>query len=241
MVIQSLVVAGDSLLEVDHILVCVETVPNIHLLREVGLICSDRTVQRQEQGTVSSLVFFENAYLELIWVEDADAAENYAMRSGIDFLARSLWQATKASPFGIALRQKLNEGISNTSKQVLSQRAITERSETFVNFASDNLVTQAEPLCFIIPDSVSLIRLLDRSLDLHRQLITHPLGLNKLTQTKVTIEPGKLTDPIAMLLTEEIIQVEQNAEPQLELTFDHGRQDQRLDLRWLGIPIMLKY
>jgi hypothetical protein len=245
MSVHSLVLVDDSLLEIDHIFVCLEVAPQQSLLKELGLVCSDRLVHHPQQGTVSSLIFFENAYLELIWVENETAAEIYAMQSGIDFLARSCWRQTNTSPFGIALRQKSEVDIhssefgNNDSEHRTPNSELEERKSEvgnnhkveirnseftaansinplneFLSFAADNLAAQTEPLCFMIPDSLSLI----------------------------TIEKlGNLTAPVSMLLEDGVIEIEQNASPQLDLTFDDGNRRGYLDLTMIGIPISLKY
>ena len=238
--IQSLVVAGDSLLEVDHILICVETAPSVHLLQEMGLVCADHTVHRQEQGTVSLLIFFENAYLELIWVEDAEVAEIYAMRSGIDFLARSSWRQTQASPFGIALRQK-SEPERSVSRQSMPLEP-EDRSHLFINFSGSNLVAQAEPLCFVIPESVTLPALFDRSMTHHQRLLAHPLGIKRLTHVCLALNsPGSLSAPMTMLVKEGVLEIEQSQIPHLLLWLDQGRQGRSLDARQMNIPMTLKY
>ena len=240
MSVHSLILVDDSLLEIDHIFICLAAPPNQYLLRELGLVCSDRLVRHPHQGTISSLIFFENIYLELIWVENETAAEIYAMRSGIDFLARSYWQQTNVSPFGIALRQKPEIEIRNLEVGNDSERRI--HNNEFLNFAADNLAAQTEPLCFIIPDSISLRTIFDPTSETHRQLTSHPRGLRTLTKTLVATEQtSNLSAPVSMLLRDGVIQIEQNASPRLELTFDYGNRGGSLDLRLVGIPAILKY
>lgn len=235
MSVHSLLLVNNALLEINHIFICIAGV-DLNSLQDMGIVCSE-PVRHPHQGTASSLIFFENTYLELIWVEDEATAEIYAMQSGIDFLARANWEQTNASPFGIALRQK-SEQISAFN----AQDSVLDPRNEFVNFAAANLTTQSEPVCFVVPNALSLTTLLDKSSATHRKLLSHEIGCRNLTNTKVAIEKvSNLTAPISMLWHESVIEVEQNAVPSLELTFDYGAQGRSLDMRSLGIPILLKY
>ena len=228
----------ETLLQIDHIFVCLETAPDINFLKNLGLICSDNTTYHPQQGTASSLIFFENTYIEFIWVDDETMAEIYAMHSGIDFIARSYSLEKTASPFGIALHQK-----PDVIHQYRNSLKINHKtSEQFINFANSNLVAQAEPLCFMIPESISFSNIFNPQFEAHQKLINHPLEIKKLTNTKIAMRKiGKLTNPISMLDRDGIIEIEQNSSPLLELTFDYSVQGESIDLRSIGIPIVLKY
>lgn len=104
--------ADNVVLEVDHIFVyTLKGAASASVLQELGFHCSNHLLRRVEQGTASKIIFFENTYLELIWIEDEHAAQQQAVQTGIDTLARVRWQHTGASPFGIGLR-----GFSKTAE-----------------------------------------------------------------------------------------------------------------------------
>jgi hypothetical protein len=174
--ISSIAVVTESLLEIDHCFVCLPTAVKAAVLTELGLTCT-QPLRRADQGTASQILFFENIYLELIWVEDPAAAARYAIQTGIDFLTRSQQQA---SPFGLALRQTLDTVARPFD--LLPQNSDLDRAQTFLNFAADNLRSVVEPLCFVIPDAVSLLSLLDRTSPLHQRLIRHPAGMQQFSQ-----------------------------------------------------------
>lgn len=243
MPLQSIALTRESLLEIDHLIICVNAPVSASALADVGLSCSRQLIRRPQQGTASSLIFFENVYLELIWVEDETAAEIYAMQSGIDFLARANWQKTQSSPFSIALRSRLDrtDGFESTRFEPL-QRTSNDSTSAFINFASDNWRTQSEPLCFVIPEAISLVSLLDPASITHQQLLFHPAQIHRLTSASVTVNPAaQLTNSIAMLDREGLITIELRTEPLLDLTFDHRQQKQTIDLRELGVPAVLNY
>jgi hypothetical protein len=263
----------DALLEIDHLLICLQSAPDRSALQSLGLVCNVPLVPHPQQGTVSQLIFFETCYLELIWVDDAAMATTYAMRSGIDFVARSQWQQTQASPFGIVLRQASNPPLtSNRLTETLtangdreemlaadsgtadliepqslgpqsSRRAVSPPEvPAFVNFAASNLAEQTEPFCFVIPETATLTQLLAANAAAREQFTTHSLGMRQLTHTRLTLsKAANWTSPIAMLIETGVVEVQPAASPQLDLTFDRGAQQRCLDLRSLGIPVLLRY
>ncbi len=231
---------NNFILEVDHIFVCTtKCVADTSVLQELGFHCSPRLVQRVEQGTASRIIFFENTYLELIWVEDERAFERHCACTGIHTSARFDWQRTGASPFGIGLRSKFV-----TAKSPLTfrrRRMESTPSDLSVHFAVPNVASLEEPICFVIPNSIALTAKLDASLPAHRQLISHPLGVNKLTGVKVTVSgDGSLSRAISLLCLHGIVTIEKGTSPLLELTFDREMRGKILDARPI-LPILLKY
>ncbi|MHC5779064.1 hypothetical protein [Nostoc sp.] len=110
-----------------------------------------------------------------------------------------------------------------------------------ISFAAENLVNQEEPFCFMIPDSIALTAWLAPSLTAHQKLISHPLGVKKLTSVKITTNSNKhLTDAMSLLSTHSAVAIERDKSPLLELTFDEGIREKNLDARPI-LPILLKY
>ena len=94
----------------------------------------------------------------------------------------------------------------------------------------------------MIPESISFSNIFNPQFEAHQKLINHPLGIKKLTNTKIAMRKiGKLTNPISMLDRDGIIEIEQNSSPLLELTFDHSSRGENIDLRVIDIPIVLKF
>lgn len=232
-----LISVDNFLLEVDHIFVHIKGAASASILQELGLNCSNHLVRRVEQGTASKIIFFENAYLELIWIEDERAAKKQAVRTGINTLARVHWQHTGASPFGIGLRGKAD------TVELIPQPYWAEwmRSDMFISFAADNLASVEEPICFVIPDFIALTTWLDRCCEAHQQLISHPLGVRKLTGVKVIISTNKqLTNAVSLLCLHGVVAIERGTPLLLELTFDGGTRGKILDAQPV-LPIVLKY
>jgi hypothetical protein len=229
----------DSLLEVDHLFICASGEAALSVLRDIGLRCPNYTVRRVDKGTASRLVLFENAYLELICIEDEQVAAQASRQTGIDMLGRSHWQHTRFSPFGVGLRCKVDA--ANLTTHSKRSRAKQIQRDPSIHFASDNRVNTAEPLCFVIPNYIALTQWLDRTSDAHQYLLAHPLGVKRLTDIKITIDSARdLTPTVSMLSHSNLVEIEQGTAPLLELVFDEEGQGQRLDLR-PSLPVLLRY
>jgi hypothetical protein len=212
--------------------------PDERFFREAGLIFAHPPVQQVERGTASQILFFENFYLEFIWVEDEVAAEIYAVRTGIDFLGRAQWRQNKISPFGIALHQRSRIGQSPTEYGFWQSQP---GNELLLSFSSENLAFQSEPLCFMIPDAIALPTLLRNFPDFQHQLASHPLGVKRMTGMEVTTTSKKpLTQPLEMLALSGV-EIEQGNSPCIELTFDNHIQGCILDAQVIDIPMILNF
>jgi hypothetical protein len=234
----------NSLLEIDHILICLPQPPDTPWLSGAGLQSESPRLQHLERGTASHLIFFENIYLELAWVEDETLAKTYAQRTGIDFYGRSQWSQTQASPFAFGLRQRSDRSIQLRS-QVQQIWDAPNQAEMAVSFSSQNLTNPSEPLCFVIPEELSLKQLMGAFNERFQALVNHRLGIQRLTQAEVAIARSRrvapVSSPLALLEKEGLINWRIGSQPLLELVFDAHRQGQYLDLRAIAIPLIIKY
>ena len=92
-------------LELDHVFVATtadEAPGAIGALEAFGLQCGGRWVHRG-QGTANACFFFQNAYLELLWLHDAREARSPAV-APLALDERLRWRETGACPFGVGVR-----------------------------------------------------------------------------------------------------------------------------------------
>jgi hypothetical protein len=228
------------LLEIDHLLIfALEEILEVSILQEFGLCCNTQIIRRVEQGTASRVFFFENVYLEVVWLEDKERARQHAIDTGIDILARTCWQQTGASPFGIGLRCKREiDDFMPYSKIHRFRRNQLDRS---IKFSQENLAHLTEPLCFTIPNHLALTTLINCSCQQHRQLIYHPLGVKKLTSTNITINGNeKLTNTISLLDRHNVLTIQRGIFPLLDLTFDNNLKQKIIDFRPI-LPMLINY
>jgi hypothetical protein len=89
-------------LELDHMYVAVRTdAPEIAALLAAGFQGGEQN-RHPGQGTASRGVFFENCYVEFLWLEDPAEAESPAIRKTC--LAQRAGPENTALPFGFGLR-----------------------------------------------------------------------------------------------------------------------------------------
>ena len=91
------------MIEIDHVFICCAAgAPEASVLLQLGFVEGTRNVH-VGQGTANRRFFFENAYLELLWVRDAAEAIEERPRAA-RFWERWLRRDRGASPFGIVFR-----------------------------------------------------------------------------------------------------------------------------------------
>ena len=183
--------------------------------------------------------------LELIRVENQDLATRYAARTNINIVARTQWQSNQAIPFGFILRyatarQPESRRRCYNEKQ---QERVTSNSQAYsqVNFSSKNLQELKEPVCYIVPQSLTCQNLLDNTSAIKQRLLFHQSGTSKLTNIQITLNTSKpLTNTISLISTLNLINIKQGNYPKLELEFDNGCQGKFL-ATFPTLPIIISY
>ncbi|MEH2079204.1 MAG: VOC family protein [Nostoc sp.] len=205
-------------LELDHIFVCVEPeAPPADILTAFGLTEGTRGIH-QGQGTANVCFFFENAYLELLWLFDANEIQSPLVRP-TGLWPRCRWQETQACPFGISFRSTasdLREMPFPTWDYHAKYR--TPGASILIATNSDNL---SEPLIFISPTTKK-----PRNLSLERRPpLVHQVGFKEITAVQVTL-PGvqKFSAEVRMLIELELVQFSHGNFYQLEIEFDNVKE-----------------
>ena len=225
----------------------------VPFLRELGINCTEPLIN-QPQGIVSTLIFFENVYLELFWLEEKSDPTQLKMATEFNFIARTNWLQTGASPFGFSLCNLTdNADLSSSNVEVRTEARTTDRaplSEPLLRFSPEKLARLEEPICQVISDDVATRDRLNRVLAFPECIVTQPLDLRKLTHVKLRVQSDKLfkhdfadhtlATPLYNLAAQNILDLEYRKSPLLVLTFDDGNQTRCLDLRPL-IPLVFKY
>ena len=221
----------------------------VPFLRELGLNCSEPQSDRV-QGIVSTLIFFENVYLELFWLEEKSYPAQFEMATEFNFTARANWLETGASPFGFSLCHLTDNANLSTSTDEIIKIDRAPLSEQLPRFPPEKLTRLEEPICKVISDDVATRDRLNRVLVIPEHIMTQTLDMRQLTHVKLRVRSDKpfghgfayrtLTSPLLNLATQNILDIEYRKSPLLELTFDDGNQKRYLDLRPL-IPIILRY
>ena len=232
-------------LERDHIFIWVSPgAPEAARLQKSGLYTDGKVHKHSGQGTSSIVFSFQNAYLELIWIDEPEVARRKGQEMGTELPARAAWKQTGASPFGIGLHHRV-AGSSDLPFPTKRYWADWMKPDTFIAIAESS-VNLKEPFCFVVPDYLAvpsaeqLELFLNRQPD-YRKNYTHALGVRRLTGVKITIDvAGKFSETASMLAKNGVVLVKRGKSAHVELTFDGGSQGKTLDVR-PTLPLSLKY
>ena len=244
-VYKRLAVANCLGLEIDRILIFVETITEIEAFRKLNFYYFEVTKRNLEQGTISNIFFLKDIALELIRVEDPELATRYAAQIDMDIVARTRWRSNQAIPFGFILRYATDQQPESRRRCHNDQQPerVPRDSQAYsqVNFSSKNLQELKEPVCYIVPQSLTCQNLLDNTSAIKQRLLFHQSGTSKLTNIKITLNTSKpLTNTISLISTLNLISIKQGNYPKLELEFDNGCQRKFL-ATVPTIPIIISY
>jgi len=214
----------------DHVFVCCAAgAPEAERLVRLGL-AEGAPNTHPGQGTACRRFFFENAYLELIWVTDAQEAQ-------AEPAARArLWprwsrRAAGASPFAVTLRPAAGGEIDppfaswayhppylppHLAIHVAEGTPLSEPAFFFIGFARSPAQIQTQPL-------------------------GHALGVRRITAVEVGMPGGAAPGATAQSARATgLVQFVEAADHVMTVTFDEARVGESADLR-PDLPLVLRW
>jgi hypothetical protein len=223
-------------LEFDHIWIAVS--PNAaerRALERAGFHISPDVNRHDGQGTASITVEFENAFVELIWVDRGVPVTPELQRVTEKFRQRSAWRTSGWSPFGIGLRRT---GSGNTALPVPTwpvTAAWLPRGSAIEMLTPRDDTTS--PSMFISPAALS-----DPMQQAARfARFGHSNGVHRITGVRLlTPAAYQPISALQFLETANVLSVATAAEWTVELTFDSGAQHKQRDLR-PDLPLVIHY
>jgi hypothetical protein len=216
--------------ELDHVFIVVKpgALPEIAALRSAGLTVLSEPRKHAGQGTASTAVYFENAYLELIWVDstvpvDAEHAATFQW-----FRNAEAWQVNGRSPFGMGLRRLPGDTME---LPVPVRREFAEwlpagSSYELLHQPSDTLAADF----FVVPASNAVPNWVGRARTRFPASFRHQGGGRAITLVRIHGAPEHVPAAFPVLRPKRIDMVRAPA-PLLELHLDDGIAKSRADLR----------
>lgn len=201
--------------ELDHVFVCASVGgPEAARLQALGLTLG-RAGVHQGQGTANRCFLFRNAYLELLWVQDAAEARS-ALTERTWLFERWLGRADGACPFGICLRPASRSPASGPpfSGWDYSPHYVAPSRPIHVGANSERL---DEPMLFFIetasrPDSWS-----------RRPPCDHRLGVREVTRLTWTRPADSAISPeLQAVVDVGLLDLESGSAHALEICFDNA-------------------
>lgn len=230
--------AQGARLELDHAYVLVPPggADAVKALEHAGIAIDTAAVRHEGEGTTSLVAFFENAYLELMWVDSSVAVDSAHQLDLAEFRRATAWRETGASPFGVGLHF-----LSGT----LADLAVPHRQDAIPETNPPTfyviLRQPAESLsadAFIMPQDRAVTSWIARYRSRQPARFTHPAGLRRITRVVVR---GAHAEPAGLAgLDIRLVRFQQSDEPLMEVEFDDGLHGQRWDLR-PALPVLLRW
>ena len=223
-------------LEFDHVWITVS--PNATervALDRAGLLVSPDVNVHEGQGTASITVEFENAFLELLWVDSAAPLAPGLERVTDKFRQRTLWRTSGWCPIGIGLRR------TTSSDSALPFATWSATAPWMPPGSSIEMLTPRDdtqsPSLFISPRAFSAAsEQAARASQFH-----HPLGVHRVTGIRlVAPKRYKPIEPLAYLQAQRILRLDYGDEWMVELIMDGGKRGKAKDLR-PDLPLIIQY
>ncbi|HEX6627837.1 MAG TPA: hypothetical protein VF105_07780 [Gemmatimonadaceae bacterium] len=222
--------------ELDHVYVIVQPggVSEIAALKSAGLQVAPPH-QHDGEGTTSVAALFDNAYIELMWLDSTLSVTPEHAESVAQFRQAADWRVSRHSPFGIGLRRLPGETkefafpIKRESAPWIDSVAAYE----ILNQPADSLAVDL----FVVPCAAAVPSWVERARKRSPQWFSHPGGGHEITAVRLlgTIEqlPSKLS-----VIRPARIETRTAAEPLLEIYIDGGGKKSRTDLR-PALPVVV--
>lgn len=227
--------------ELDHFFVWVTSgAPERAGLEAIGLRPFPELIPHPGQGTSAIAFLFENAYLEMLWLDDEEAAARAGREAGADFLARGRFPETGASRFGVGLRRA--DDTDPRPAPFPTADYVAEWMPPGCALAMDTGVRDlAAPMVFVEPGILTFEAYQERMPQLLDAMV-HPAGVRRLTRARLTVPAALAESPAMRALAGAgavAVSVAAGAEELLELELDGGTAHAH-DLR-PALPVVIRW
>jgi hypothetical protein len=218
-------------LELDHVVIFTSlNAPEAKALEAIGLQGFGGVTRHGDLGSASTSFFFSNlVYLELLWINDEEAARRNFEPLTMNTIPRMNWRTTGASPINLMLRRR-QPGTTDPPPFVCKQLQLPNGA--FVGFNGE---VANEPCYGVVPEEMSF-----RGFRANIQDLPHPLGVKHLTGVTISVVSDGLSSIARLLSENRIVSYEKGPAPLMTLTFDNGAQGKSVDVR-PTLPMVLRY
>ncbi|MBV9928173.1 MAG: VOC family protein [Acidobacteria bacterium] len=221
--------------ELDHLFICTSGgAPEVDQLIAFGLT-EGQPNTHPGQGTACRRFFFRNAYLEFLWVRDAEEAQSEPA-AALGLWQRCLYRQTDSSPFGLGLRPPAAKGHVELPFEAWPYCPSWLPTPLRIDVA-ESATRTAEPLLFYAsffarPDSYPVER---------RQPLVHAAGFGEITGLMITLpNVTSRSESRAGVGRAGVAEFVVGGSHLAEVTFDEGRQGEAYDFR-PGLPLLFRW
>ncbi len=202
--------------ELDHVFVAASPgAPEMRILAEAGFL-EGPDHDHPGQGTASRGIFFENAYLELIWLTDPGVARSPAIRR--TRLADRIDPGCPGNPLGFGLRSPEHPLPPAPFATWPYRPPYLPVDASFAVSISSEII--GEPFLFVLPWARAP----------SWKVPPHPNGARRMTRVTL-VHPAPVSDELKAFLDLGSVSWEDGSEPAVRMELDRGRGGRELDTR----------
>ena len=231
-------------LRFDHVWIMVSpNAPERAALERAGFQIAPTVNHHEGQGTASVTVEFQNAFLELMWLDpDVPVAPGYE-RAVEKFRQRVLWRTSGWCPIGIGFRR------TSPASAPLPFPTWSLKPDWLPPGSSIEMLTPRDdtksPSLFISPrelamDEATVLKFINSGSP-NASMYRHPNGVRRVTAVRLvspkTYEP---IEPLTYLQKLKVVELGQNDDWLVELTLDGGQKHKVQDMR-PQLPLLVRY
>jgi hypothetical protein len=229
--------AQTPVLELDHVYVVVTppAASAAQALERAGLVVDSEVTRHEGEGTASIAAFFDNAYLEIIWVDSSVPVDSAHRLEVADFRRAAAWPQSGASPFGLGLHF-----LSGTAADLPVPARADPAPHLGPGIAYLLLRQPTESLAvdlFVMPPGRPATSWLGRYRSRRPDLFAHPMGAHSIT--RIVVHGRSANRPRAADLDLRPIHFAPAGAPYLVVEFDDGKEGRSWDLR-PALPLVLR-
>ena len=214
--------------QLDHVFVCCSAgAPEAEGLQRIGLQ-EGTTNTHPGQGTACRRFFFENVYLELLWVRDMDEAQSELARP------TGLWERWRdrqnhASPFGLVFRGSGDHDTAPFPVEAYRPAYLPEG----VTIGVGRNTSLDEPACFYVAQTERAKR--------RTEPPDHTIAARMMTALRILgPRPGRSSEVATAVQALGFVQFEASDEYLMAMEFDNGAAAEAADLR-PQLPLLLRW
>lgn len=226
-------------MELDHIFIFTDSPAQVaNSLDQFGLTEGTPNIH-PGQGTSCRRFFFENAYLELAWVNSEEEIKNPAITK-TRLWERSRYKVTAYCPFGLCFRNKehTRQGTALIFEDGWKYKPPYLAEGLFVNVAS-NADFRWEPMLFEMP----FFRFAPKDYPVaNRQPLNHKKAFKKITKVILTLPDNiqNLSTAMQKVLANSIVAVSTGKDFSIALEFDDCIKEETQDFNPL-LPLFINW
>jgi Glyoxalase-like domain len=228
--------------ELDHVYIWVQPgAPEAAILEREGFRVDPTATHHVGSGTSSRSVLFENAYLELLYLDSTVTDSALTAMEKTANHSRAQWRNNAAPAFGLGLRRRAGAADSLPFPTIRNHKPWMMPG---TDIRATTTIDQLEaPDVFVVPAYMALPAWIESVRSDSRQsgLLQHPSRVRQLTHVRLSlVDPKGLVASVRALASAGVVEIDRGSAAVATLTFDGGRRGVVRDLR-PSLPLVIRY